>query len=143
VLRQKATWLLLQGCWVRSWGSQFSIRRSLCGFPSQLIILQSALSQSGKNPAHGGATTDLITGDQAKEQQLANTLTLPMPSQAIATRASRQAIVSLNAPALLTLNDVVNLPIAGQIAVHPAACFENYRVATKMAVTFGLLPNAP
>jgi hypothetical protein len=64
-----------------------------------------------------------------------------MPTQTVAACASGQAVVGLYAAAFLTLNDVVNLPVASQITLHPASCLEDDRVATKMAVTFGLLPD--
>jgi hypothetical protein len=65
-----------------------------------------------------------------------------MPSQSVAACASRQTIICLNAAALLPLDDMVNLPITGQVTVNPAARLENYRVATKMTMAFGLLPDA-
>lgn len=64
-----------------------------------------------------------------------------MPTQTIAACASWQAVAGLNAAAFLALNDVVNLPVARQITLHPTSCLEDDRVATKMAMTFRLLPD--
>ena len=64
-----------------------------------------------------------------------------MPSQPIATCASRKTIVGKYAAALVFLNDVINFPVTGEVAVFPAALVQVHWVATEVAMTFGLLPN--
>ena len=77
-----------------------------------------------------GAVVHLIDGDQTHKKQLANTVAGTGPAEPVAPRAGGEAVVHRDPAALLTLDDMVYLPVPiGLLA--PASVLERERVTAK------------
>jgi hypothetical protein len=83
----------------------------------------------------------LVACYQAKKKQLSHLLAFTMPSQPVAACARWEAVLGQYAATLVTLDDVVNLPVTREITLSPATFVEVHRVTTKVAVSLSLLPN--
>jgi hypothetical protein len=66
-----------------------------------------------------------------------------VPTEAIASCAGDEAVLDGLGAALAPLNDVVDFPVAGQVAIDPSALLELDGIATEVAVPARLVPNLP
>ena len=110
-------------------------------FSPESIFCETRLAQQDKQPPHSVSLLHLITGNQAGKKQLAHLLSFAMPSQSVATCASREAIFRQNAAVFVSLDDVVNLPVTSEVAIAPSALAQVHRVATEMTMAFSFSAN--
>jgi hypothetical protein len=111
--------------------------------PSATVLLQATRAQVGQPLPCGAPSVHFITSDQAEEEQLADCFTFSVPSQSIAPRACGQAVLRMNSTAFVTLDHVVDFPVAAQVAARPSPQTEDDRIAAKVAMPAGPLPDFP